>query len=102
MIPEIESERGFDYRDEDLLRKIRYGRRILIMDDQMFNIYALKIMLRCFTIIEPDDVSDIALNGQEAIKKVVQNISNNQGSHCDYSIIFMDCNMPFIDGYEAT
>lgn len=36
---------------------------------------------------------DIAINGIDAVEKVKLK---------DYKIIFMDCNMPIMDGYEAT
>ena len=77
-------------------------KRILIVDDQLFNINALIIMLRCFTTIKPEEVCDTAMDGLECLEKVKENIDKNQGTYCDYQIIFMDCNMPFMDGYQAT
>jgi two-component system sensor histidine kinase/response regulator len=38
-----------------------------------------------------------ARNGQEAIEKI-----RNCQEDCMYDIIFMDCNMPIMDGYEAS
>lgn len=40
---------------------------------------------RCFV--------DVAENGKEAVKKV---------SRFEYSMVFMDCQMPVVDGFEAT
>jgi two-component system sensor histidine kinase/response regulator len=43
-----------------------------------------------------------AFNGQDAIKIIRDNIIKNQGKFCSFDLIFMDCNMPIMDGYEAT
>ena len=52
-----------------------------------------------------DEICDVALNGEEAVKAVIDDFKRNQslGKHfSSYKIILMDCQMPFMDGYEAT
>ena len=44
------------------------------------------------------DLVDRASNGQEAVDIV--RTANALG--CTYSLIFMDCSMPILDGYEST
>ena len=41
-----------------------------------------------------------AYNGEEAVKEIQAAI--DQSDPFRYSLILMDCNMPFLDGYEAT
>ena len=43
--------------------------------------------------------SDSALDGYQAIDKVKERLDRN---HQLYKIIFMDCNMPIINGLETT
>ncbi len=60
---------------------------ILIVDDKPENIYSLRRLLESknFNV-------DIALSGEEALKKVLKN---------DYALIILDVQMPGMDGFEV-
>ena len=73
-------------------------RRVLIVDDEVFNIQAIKIILKYYIKLDPDLVCDSAKNGEEALEMVKRNVKKNNFSDCDYWLILMDCNMPFMDG----
>ncbi len=64
------------------------NRRILIVDDNRTNQMVAKAMLS-----ESGYLADVASNGKEAVNFVSQN---------SYDLVLMDCNMPVMDGYEAT
>jgi len=61
---------------------------ILVVEDNLINQKVVKGLLKKFNM----DVK-LAENGQEALKL----LSNNH-----FDLIFMDCQMPIMDGYEAT
>jgi CheY-like chemotaxis protein len=69
-------------------------KRVLLVDDDQINILVLS---RFFNTFE-DCVYDLAFNGQQAVDKVKSRAMEN----LFYDIIFMDCNMPVMDGFEAT
>ena len=46
------------------------------------------------------EIAEFAYNGEEALSKIQNAVFNN--NPYKYSIIMMDCNMPFMDGYDAT
>lgn len=64
--------------------------RTLVVDDNATNLLVIKSMLSKLGI-EPT----AATNGQEAVNLVAENFNA-------FDIIFMDCEMPVKDGYEAT
>ncbi|MCH5598256.1 response regulator [Niabella ginsengisoli] len=60
---------------------------ILIVDDQIENIYSLKRLLE-----SKNFEVDTAASGEEALKKVLKT---------DYALIILDVQMPGIDGFEV-
>jgi len=68
--------------------------RFLIVDDDATCLLILRSFFKSFNLI-PDE----AMNGQQAIEKVEETV---KGSGKNYSLIFMDINMPILDGEKAT
>ena len=67
------------------------SRLILVVEDNIINQNLIVKQLK-----KLDLEADIAANGQEAIDKIVEN-----GFHA-YCCILMDCQMPVMNGFEAT
>ena len=74
-------------------------RRILIVDDEPFNIISLKNQLCQLNIENIDLIIDEAYNGWMAVDKVRN--SQIEGLF-SYGLIFMDLSMPIMDGFEAS
>ncbi|MGZ4177330.1 MAG: PAS domain S-box protein [Solirubrobacteraceae bacterium] len=64
------------------------GVRVLVAEDNEINQFAAIRLLRSFGL-----TVDVAANGREAITLTGQT---------DYAAVFMDCQMPDVDGYTAT
>ncbi|WP_028946111.1 response regulator [Pseudomonas vranovensis] len=69
--------------------KVFEGRKLLLVDDDVRNIFALTSALE-----HKGAVVEIARNGREAIERLEQNT--------DVDLVLMDVMMPEMDGYEAT
>jgi two-component system, sensor histidine kinase and response regulator len=64
------------------------GGRVLVVEDNEINQFAAIRLLRSFGLLV-----DVAANGREAITMT---------GRTDYNAVFMDCQMPDVDGYTAT
>ncbi|CDW73961.1 pas domain s-box protein [Stylonychia lemnae] len=77
---------------------------ILIVDDNIFNLVTLEAILQLQLKLQVDK----ATNGLEAVTKVKQRYQDSANIKCScnrqngYKLIFMDCNMPVMDGFQAT
>ncbi|KAL4472696.1 hypothetical protein ABPG74_018645 [Tetrahymena malaccensis] len=72
-------------------------KKILVVEDNEFNLFLLKKMLQSCNL-----EADQAMNGQEAIDKVIQSYNSQCACKNSYKLIFMDIDMPIKNGYEAT
>lgn len=71
---------------------------ILVVDDDIFNIDAIKLVLKKLGY-----TCDQAYNGKQAIEFVLQRKDGLCNFRCtQYKLIIMDCSMPIMDGFDAT
>ena len=71
--------------------------KILIVDDNIFNLIPLEEML----LRNLGESVDKAMNGKEAVDMYITNL-NKTCCSVRYELILMDLNMPIMDGYEST
>ena len=81
------------------LALMKENRRILLVDDEPYNIMGMKIVLHQSGIKNLMQFVDIVYNGQQAVDLVKNAFKQNKYS---YGLIFMDCSMPVMNGYEAS
>jgi PAS domain S-box-containing protein len=85
---------GITFGDEQLINRNtarevqQFDARVLVVEDNVTNQEVAQGMLEKFGI-----GIDLATNGEEAIHALEQ---------FPYDLVFMDCQMPVMDGYEAT
>lgn len=79
----------WDNTDQDhQITPLRQARALIVEDYPVNQVFAEKLLRKMgFVSI------DLAENGQEALSLI---------SICHYDVIFMDCQMPVMDGYETT
>lgn len=71
------------------------GKRILVAEDNVVNFQVVSAMLEKLGF-----AIDWAEDGEKAVAKFIE--SNLQGQSTPYDLILMDCEMPGLDGLEAT
>ena len=75
--------------------------KILIADDEPFNLIALEGLLHQFNVGSVDK----AYHGKEALQKIEFNLTQGSNScgqfHRPYKLIMLDKNMPVLDGVDA-
>ena len=76
------------------------NKKILVVDDEPYNQMAVINLLSVLGLQDIDIVVYKAINGQEAVDMVTNDVQELQYSRFD--LIFMDYNMPVLDGCEAT
>eukprot|EP00356_Strombidium_inclinatum_P017193 CAMPEP_0170487578 /NCGR_PEP_ID=MMETSP0208-20121228/6363_1 /TAXON_ID=197538 /ORGANISM="Strombidium inclinatum, Strain S3" /LENGTH=125 /DNA_ID=CAMNT_0010761905 /DNA_START=441 /DNA_END=815 /DNA_ORIENTATION=+ len=87
---------GMNSSEVELIQSTnRFVSKILIVDDQVFNIQAVKGILEYVFKVSPQRM-DQATNGSEAFRLIQTDAVKNGRS--SYSLVLMDCNMPFMDG----
>eukprot|EP00347_Sterkiella_histriomuscorum_P013223 403365539 len=72
--------------------------KILIVDDDPFNLIALQGLLKQYNI----DKVDQCYNGKQAIDKILINQHESCFNHQPYDLIIMDNQMPVLNGIDAT
>lgn len=73
--------------------------KILIVDDEAFNILVIKGLMRVLGMSDIESRVDCGYNGEQLVEHVQRAV--DEGDPTRYSLILTNCMMPFLDGYEA-
>ena len=97
ILPKLSNTNTFNATGNEQLLDVG---KILIVDDEKFNCDIIEGFLMILGFNHRETMTEFAYNGEQAVKKVKDSIDMEDPYR--YSLILMDCNMPFLDGYEAT
>ena len=87
-----------NYTTQDIALVSQFKYKILIVDDQSFNIEALKIILHYCIGLNTQLYCKAALSGHQALQMVKDDFENNTENETTFNLILMDLNMPGMDG----
>ena len=62
----------------------------MFVDDEPFNLLALRYVMDSVGIYNHDEICDEAKNGQEALDIIVKDVQKNNGQYCSFDLILMD------------
>jgi CheY-like chemotaxis protein len=79
------------------LQFVSSAKRIMIVDDEVFNIYAIQGLMQVLGMPNELQNVDVCYNGEQAVELVRKAIQEKDADR--YSLILTDCSMPFMDGY---
>ena len=90
MIRDLTSDKNLTDRgeDEEILKRDLKGLEVLVVDDTVENLRLVTLFLNQYGV-----EVDTASNGKQAIERTLNK---------KYDLVFMDIQMPIMDGYDAT
>ncbi|EAR85325.2 response regulator receiver domain protein (macronuclear) [Tetrahymena thermophila SB210] len=95
--------KAYQRKSQDTTQPVQQQKKILLVDDEIFNIFSLKLIFQKFGL--SDNILE-AYNGQQAIQVLLnqqnkKQIPINQEGY-QIGMIIMDVNMPIMNGIECT
>lgn len=90
------------FRDENEREPLKGMKILLVEDTLILQKIAVKLLSRSGAIVRFVDNGFEALNVVKIVLKETSHISEGSSKHLPFDFILMDCEMPIMDGYEAT
>ncbi len=76
------------------------GKRILVVDDEAYNVEILRIIITSMGIDEKKVVG--CLSAKEGLSHLMRSLEASPSQESEFAVIFTDLSMPIMDGYRFT